>query len=113
MESSQYVEVDELSLNNGLRLSLGFRSSCGHRGNDSGKSGHVMSGDNVPLDSQGDGLGVGLGHWHVMGVSHGSWDSLDLLCTVVGGRLFGRDQSYGTFWELVLRILFYNVLVKD
>jgi len=75
--SSQYVEVDELSLNNGLGLSLGFRSSFGHRGNDSGKSSHVMSGDNVPLDSQGDGLGVGLGHWHVMGVSHGSWDSLD------------------------------------
>jgi len=112
--SSQYVQVDELSLNNGLGLSLGFRSSFGHRGNDSGKSSHVMSGDNVPLDSQGDGLGVGLGHWHVMGVGHGSWDSLDLLCTVVGGgRLFGRDQSYGTFWELVLRIHFYIFLVKD
>ena len=40
--------------------------------------------------------------------------SLDLLCTVVGGgRLFGRDQSYGTFWELVLRIHFYTILVKD
>lgn len=76
--SSQYVEVVELSLDNGLWLSLGFSGSNGHRGNDSRKSSHVMSGDNVPLDTQGDGLGVGLGHWHVMGVSHssrdGSWD---------------------------------------
>jgi hypothetical protein len=104
--SSQYVEVVELSLDNGLWLSLRFSGSDGHRGNDSRKSSHVMSGDNVPLDTQGDGLGVGLGHWHVMGVSHGSRDSLDLLSTVVGGRLFGRDQSYGTFWELVLRIYF-------